>query len=42
MFMITYILNGKKDSLCVRCSNIETAYESVSGEATILECEKLF
>jgi hypothetical protein len=40
--MITYVLNGVKDSKCVICSDIETVYESVSGDAVILECEKLY
>lgn len=42
MFMITYILNGIKDSKCVICSHIETAVEAVDGEAKILEIEKLY
>jgi hypothetical protein len=41
MFMITYILNGIKDSKCILCSNIETAVESIDGDARILEIEKI-
>jgi hypothetical protein len=42
MFMITYILNGVKDSKCIICSQIETAVDSVDGNARILEIEKLY
>jgi hypothetical protein len=42
MFMITYVLNGVKDSKCIICSQIETAVEAVDGNARILEIEKLY
>jgi hypothetical protein len=42
IFMITFMLNGKKDSLCVVCKNAETAVNKVSGNAKILEIEKLY
>lgn len=42
MYMITYILNGVKDSKCIICSNIETAIEAIDGKAKILETEKLY
>jgi hypothetical protein len=40
--MITFLLNGIKDSKCVICSQIETAVESINGDAEILEIEKLY
>ena len=42
MFIITYELNGVKDSLCVRCKNLETAIECIDKNAKILEFEKLY
>jgi hypothetical protein len=42
MFMITYILNGVKDSKCIICSNIDIAVESIDGDAKILEIDKLY
>jgi hypothetical protein len=42
MFMITYILNGVKDSKCIICSHIDIAVEAVDGSAKILEIEKLY
>jgi hypothetical protein len=42
IFMITYILNNKKDSLCVLCKNAETAVNKIDINAKILEIEKLF
>lgn len=42
MFMITYILNNQKESKCVICSNLETAIESVDGNATLVGWEKLY
>lgn len=42
MFMITYILNGIKDSKCIICFNTETAVEAIDGNAKILEIEKLY
>ncbi|UGO50867.1 hypothetical protein PQE70_gp014 [Bacillus phage vB_BanS_Nate] len=35
--MITYILNGVRESKCIICSNIETAVESIDGTATIVD-----
>jgi len=40
--MITYILNGVKDSKCIICPNIEIAVESVDGSAELMEIEKLY
>lgn len=42
MFMITFVLNGIKDSLCVICSNIDIAINEIDGSAKILEIEKLY
>lgn len=42
MYMITYILNGVKDSKCVICSNIEIAVEAIDSGAKIIEIEKLY
>lgn len=42
MFMITYVLNGVKNSKCVMCSAIETAIESIDEDAKILDWEKLY
>lgn len=42
MFMITYILNGVRNSLCVQCKNAETAVNKIDGDAEILEIEKLY
>jgi hypothetical protein len=42
MFMITYILNGVRDSKCIICLNAETAVEAIDGSAKILDIEKLY
>lgn len=42
MFMVTYILNGVKNSKCIICRKIETAYESIDKDAIVIECEKLY
>jgi hypothetical protein len=42
MFMITYILNGVRESKCIICSQIETAVETIDGDAKILEVEKIY
>jgi hypothetical protein len=42
IYMITFILNGVKDSKCIVCSCIDIAIESIDGKAFILETEKLY
>lgn len=42
MFLITYILNGEKEDLCVLCDNIEEGIELIDNEAKIIGWEKLY
>jgi hypothetical protein len=42
MFMITFVLNNNKESVCIRCNNAETAFENIDGNATIIHWEKLY
>jgi hypothetical protein len=42
MYMFTFILDGKKDTLCVQCKAIETAVEAVHPDAKIIDWERLY